>query len=157
MEVDMERVGLIPDVVRYTIDGFFFFRLVSTENPVPDDKCSAVVFIDILLLAAVMHAMVGGCSEYILYCRVHFADIFRVHPELEQHRDLVGYEYYYRVEAYQRYGYKEDDLKILHPTEPKRHREVVLLAGMMRYVCGPEKPQPVRYIVCPQLLKSNIM
>src|SRR5690606_26478053 len=90
MEVDMERVGLILNISRYTILHLFHFRLIRPEHPVPDNKSSPVVLINILLLATMMYTVIRRRGENIFDPSRALPDIFGMNPELEQDRYLVG-------------------------------------------------------------------
>ena len=70
MEVDVERIGLIFNVMGEAIFDLLFLLLIRSKYTVPDDEGRAIVLVDVFLLRTVMNAMVRGRGEDILYYRM---------------------------------------------------------------------------------------
>ena len=98
------------------INSFFFFGLIGFEYAVPDYKGGPIIFVDILLLRAVVHPVVGRSCKNIFEERMHLADVLGVYPKLKQDCNLIGYKNDHGVKTYQGNGKDKYDLDVLHPT-----------------------------------------
>ena len=96
-----------------------------------------------------VHAVIRRGCEDVFNHRMKFANIFRVHPELEQYRDLVGDKNDHRMEAKKRDRKKKNDFDVLYPAETERYGEVVILSGVMRHVSRPPEALTMGDIVGP--------
>ena len=63
--------------------GFFGFRLIGSEQPVPDHQYAAKVFVDIDGVSPMVYAMRGGAVNNALQS-APFPNGFRVHKKLIQ-------------------------------------------------------------------------
>src|SRR5215204_549678 len=79
----------------------FFFWFECTKKPVPNDKDSRVVFIQVFQIAAMMNAMMRWRIKDQLDPGRHFLYRFRMDPKLVNQTDLLHEEYQQRMEANQ--------------------------------------------------------
>lgn len=85
------------------------------KQPVPDNKCGTVVFVQIMLITAVVHTVMGRSGENVFNrCRKLF-DIFCMKPKLVQYCDLMTHEECKRIEAYHDHWNKENEFDMLGP------------------------------------------
>ena len=89
MKIDMDGVVFVFDIMGDPVIYFFIFRLVGTKEAIPDDKSGRKIFVDVFLLTAMMHPVIGGRGKNVFDNRMQFGDVFGMHPKLKQHRHLV--------------------------------------------------------------------
>ena len=66
-----------------------FFGLIRSENSVPEDKRSTEILINVLGLRTVGDPVVRRRSEDEFNPAGQATNVFRMHPELKQHSNLI--------------------------------------------------------------------
>ena len=99
VEVYKDWIRFLFNVVCDAIFYLLFFGLVRTENTIPYNKRSTVVFVDIFFLRAMMHPVVGWSGKNVFNSWVQFSNIFCMYPKLEKYCYLIYHKKYNRVKA----------------------------------------------------------
>ena len=116
---------------------------------VPDDQDAAVVAVEVHVVAAVVRAVVAGRVEDVLDGGRQAAYPFGVDEELVQEVPRLREQHHPRREAQQGQDQPERQGGHGHPGLPQRGGQVVVLAGVMHDVTGPEQPDLVADAVVP--------
>ncbi len=127
-------------------------RLLGREGPeqsIPDDQDRAVVAIDVLGVARVVHAVVRRRVQHRLE-RTEPAHELGVNPELVERAHRIGDHEHQRRDADHRQRQRERQAGERRQHRlAQRDRQVVVLALVVHGVRGPEQVHPVRRAVPP--------
>ncbi len=139
------------DLARGAVFHFFLLGLVAAEQVVIQHDHAAVVLVDVLRVAPVVHAVVGGRVDPPFDPGVQPGHRFGVHEPLEGEVGAEQAEHQLRGEA------RQDGRHIEHPGAddavqdalPRGGRHVHDLAGVVRDVLGPEPAHAMGGAVIP--------
>lgn len=130
------------------------FRDERAEKSVPENENSGVIFVEIMIVRAVMNAMMRRRVENIFDRRRQFFDFLRVNPELVDQIQSV-----HRRECPERKTEKSER-QIKNPVRDARKpalsngdRQIILIRRMMNDVKIPEKPHFVADAMKPVIKK----
>ncbi len=110
--------------------------LKRAEQAIPQNEDAAVVLVDVLGIARVMHAMVGRRDENP-FQRPEAADVLRVHPELIDEIQAADGDHRGRRHAREIQRNVEHEADVVGARLAQRRAEVELFALVMRDVRGP--------------------
>ena len=142
--------GLAGAVDARLVSVFVFER---TEQAVPHDQNTAVIFVQVPVIHRMVDPMVGRTAEPAVK-PAQATDLLCVHPELVEQIDHGHHTEYQRRHAQHGHG------QVKHPTKQgataglaKCGGEVVVLALVMHYVCGPQYGHLMAHAVQPVVAK----
>ena len=129
------------DIAHQTIARYILLQLLNkgVEQTVPDDQRADIIGVQITRIGGVVDPVVRGRVHHRLKPTQHFADHFGVDPELIEQIDAANKNDQCRMEAdqHQRNAQHKHAGEHAGSALPKRSGQIVVLAGVMDDMLGP--------------------
>jgi hypothetical protein len=123
-----------------TVGGSLLLFFKSAKHPVPDNKYTCMVLIDILWVNAMMYPVMGRGIENIFKPTGHFFDYLGMYPKLIKRVDGQYGEEGNRINAQHRDREENKERQhIMEPALPKCYGKVVVLTLVVYHMCTPQE------------------